>query len=294
MQGQYTYLFYIADVTLAITIEHEVIISDRFRPFLVEGKEYDYQAVFLECDTLPYVSGEMVSHNISFDIYQNSDGKSWGIFRDAMREDSPYAVSTYNWEHKMVTVRYLRKKGEIFRRIENCFFHIAWETMITRKGRLILHSSCVDTAFGGILFSGPSGIGKSTQSELWCIHEGAKLLNGDRPILQRRDEQWNAYGSPYAGSSKCHINDRCRVRAIVVLRQGEQCSIRRLYGLEAFRNIFAELTVSTWDFFCVETACTLAEKLVCEVPVYELHATLEQSAVTLLKRVLQEEMLDEH
>ena len=104
---------------------------------------------------------------------------------------------------------------------------------------MILHASFVSTRYGGLLFSGVSGIGKSTQADLWQRYEGAELLNGDRTVLRRMDGVWTAFGSPYAGSSNCFVNESRPVRAIVLLSQGSACSLRRLSPAAAFRGLYA-------------------------------------------------------
>lgn len=54
-------------------------------------------------------------------------------------------------------------------------------------GMLVLHSAYIVTRGGeGILFSGPSGIGKSTQAALWERFAGARTVNGDRALVPAR------------------------------------------------------------------------------------------------------------
>ena len=53
--------------------------------------------------------------------------------------------------------------------------------ILADAGMLVLHSSYIVTRQEqGILFSGPSGIGKSTQAALWQRYAGAEIVNGDR------------------------------------------------------------------------------------------------------------------
>ena len=154
---------------------------------------------------------------------------------------------------------------------------------------MILHACGIDTSYGGILFSGKSGIGKSTQGDLWCKYENALPVNGDRPIIKKEGTVWYAYGSPYAGSSGYHRNIRTPIRAIVMLRQAGRCSIRRLSSGEAFRCIYAGLTLSPWNPDCVRNSCDLAMALISENPVYEMGCTPDRKAVELLKQTLQTE-----
>lgn len=56
--------------------------------------------------------------------------------------------------------------------------------ILAERGMLVLHSSYVLRKEGdAILFSGASGIGKSTQAELWREFASARVINGDRALI---------------------------------------------------------------------------------------------------------------
>ncbi|MCQ2492827.1 MAG: hypothetical protein MJ087_07305 [Lachnospiraceae bacterium] len=203
-------------------------------------------------------------------------------------EQEIYALSTIDFTNKIVSILFLKGYEDYFKNTEKCFYHSQWERVFIEEDRMILHSSCVDTPYGGILFSGPSGIGKSTQSDLWINHEGAKLVNGDRPIIRKTADVWYAYGSPYAGSSRCHINEKTPVCAIVMLRQAKENSLRKLSLREAMMAVYQNLTIYTWDQVFVEKALDLTTSLIQDIPVYELGCLPEQSAVEVLKQELEE------
>ncbi len=186
-------------------------------------------------------------------------------------------------------MQYLEKGSHCVSELHNSFAHLCFEGILIHEHRLCLHAACVRTQWGGILFSGPSGIGKSTQADLWCKHRGAEQINGDRPILSKGNEEWLAWGSPYAGSSNCHVNESCPVRAIVMLRQAGSCSLRRLSAKEAFRAVWSGLTVPAWDATAVEAACDLALELSTTVPVYEFDCTPDVAAVEFLEQGLEKE-----
>lgn len=58
--------------------------------------------------------------------------------------------------------------------------------ILADAGMLVLHSAYIVTRQGeGILFSGPSGIGKSTQAALWQRYGAAQTVNGDRDRQRR-------------------------------------------------------------------------------------------------------------
>ena len=49
---------------------------------------------------------------------------------------------------------------------------------------LVFHASYVGCDGGAMLFTAPSGTGKSTQAELWRVHRGARVLNGDKAAVR--------------------------------------------------------------------------------------------------------------
>jgi hypothetical protein len=102
------------------------------------------------------------------------------------------------------------------------------ERFINQKQGMILHSALVNWDGKGLIFTGPSGIGKSTQASLWERYRQAKILNGDKGGIRKEGEEWLAYGFPYAGSSQIFINESVPIKAIVGLRQAKQNQIKIL------------------------------------------------------------------
>lgn len=278
--------FCIAGIALSLKLDEWVAGDSEFGQFKTI-KAPDYTAVFRKVPKLPEFETEPVASGTGFHVFRTDESFTYqfvGI------DHMPYAVSRRNLAERTVAVSYLERGRDNITHDGGAFFHIGWEAILLRERRLILHACCVEASSGGILFSGVSGIGKSTQGDLWRRYEGARLINGDRPILYKQEDGWYAYGSPYAGSSKCHVNEHTKVRAIVMLAQAENCSIRKLSGAEAFRSVFAQTTVESWDPESVEAVCDLSEQLITDIPVYKLSCTPDKNAVDLLKETLLEEV----
>ena len=151
------------------------------------------------------------------------------------------------------------------------------------------YASLIESEYGGILFTGPSGIGKSTQADMWAKYEKVEILNGDRPILKKENENWKAYGSPYAGSSDYYVNKSTNVKAIIVLEQSKTCSIERLKNSRAFLKLYSGMIVNTWRPDFVERVVDLTKDLIEQIPVYLLKCTPDYEAVKMLKSVLERE-----
>jgi hypothetical protein len=278
-----TFALSIAGVPIRMELQEEVPMTDAFRPFLTEAEPV-YTGRFRRVETLPGFDPAVL---YTGNCYRVHPGGVRSFF-DVQMGPQSYAVSRTDYEAGTVQVQYLSEGEHCVSQMDNSFFHLGFEGLLIRQDRVCFHAACVSTDQGGILFSGPSGIGKSTQAQLWCDHRGAKLLNGDRPILQRTEQGFLAWGSPYAGSSKCHVNEAVPVSALVFLAQEPENRIRRLKPSEAFRRIYAGLTMYTWDREFMNRAVDLALELASTVPCLEFGCLPDETAVEFLEGQLKE------
>ena len=286
----YYHTLAISELTIRIKTDIQLRVQKEFLPFLVQTEKPDYTAVFQCVDALPPIPGEILHEDNCYRVHPDGKGGYIRSFFDAPRDRAPYAVARFDDRLPGIRVDYLSKGLRCVSELQNSFFHVGFESLLIRSHRLCLHAACVDTPLGGILFSGPSGIGKSTQAALWQSFRSAKQINGDRPILEKRAEGWKAWGSPYAGSSHCHVNESCDVKAIVMLKQAAACDLRRLPLPRAFRAVWSGLTMNSWDEAAVTEASTLAMELIEAVPVYEFACTPDEQAVAYLEAALRKDL----
>lgn len=288
---EYTYRLdlEIAGVSLSLHSFQKWQEEEAFLPFVKKTESPDYTAVFQQTEELPEFSETVIHEDECYRVHPDGKGGYLRSFFDAPRDFTPYALAQYDHANGMIQIDCLPKGTRCVSEMHNSFFHIGFESILIHKKRLCFHAACVDTALGGILFSGPSGIGKSTQADLWMKYRGAKQINGDRPILSMEKDTWLAWGSPYAGSSRCHVNENCPVTAIVMLQQAQTCHLQRLGQPEAFRAVWSGLTVHSWDRYFVEEASDLALALVKTVPVFRFSCTPDAYAVDYLEQELRKE-----
>ena len=165
---------------------------------------------------------------------------------------------------------------------------LALETQIIDFGGIFMHASLIKVGGRGIIFSAPSGVGKSTQASLWEKHRGAEILNGDRAAIRLVDGKWISYGSPWAGSSGIYHNDNAELLAIVFLSQASENTVTRLSGAKAFNAMMKGGILPYWSKEKMLAACNILEKLLSDVPVYEFACTPDLSAVEALEKFIQE------
>lgn len=148
---------------------------------------------------------------------------------------------------------------------------------------LMLHSSAVALDGRAYLFSGPCGTGKSTHTRFWQAEFGGKavVFNDDKPALRRIDDRWIAYGTPWCGKDGINVNMSAPIAGICFLKQADQNRIRRLSEQEAAQKVIWQ----TMRRFKLEEKLDLmlshVDKLVREVPIFELENRPEPAAAHL-------------
>jgi hypothetical protein len=160
------------------------------------------------------------------------------------------------------------------------------EHHIVMRGGFLLHASYICYNGRAILFTAPSGTGKSTQAELWCQMKGARLLNGDRAAVMREGTGVVVRGIPFAGSSGVFENESYPLAAIVYLSQAPETQIVRLSGVQAFRRVWEGCSVNTWNSKDVTACSETVLNVVQEIPVFHLACTPDETAVEALNKEL--------
>lgn len=221
--------------------------------------------------------------------------KSFVEYQDAKNRYRVFTIQL-NSEAGRVIVKWKREKNEIyeifleetFRGRYSKYFdflnHLAFENLLLCHGGILLHASIVSYKGNGILFSAASGVGKSTQAELWKKYMRAEIINGDRALIRKKDGIFWAFGSPMAGSSGIYKNAGVEMKALIILKQENRNTIRRMEAGEAFVHIYRETLVNIWDHEFVEKTVDLIREMLEAVPVYLLGCRPEREAAELVKR----------
>lgn len=161
--------------------------------------------------------------------------------------------------------------------------------MIVNAHGFLLHASFIAWHGRAILFTAPSGTGKSTQAELWRSLRGAQVINGDRVAVMCTKEGILASGVPCSGSSGISRNETLPLGAVVYLSQDEQTWIKRLTGRHAFARIWEGCCVNVWNredmALCSDSVIHVAKT----VPVWHLACRPDETAVETLEAALRRE-----
>lgn len=250
--------------------EPNVVYNMSFEETMTVKKKIIYKGdfiAFLEGDEIGRTKGITTTKGIESVTLRKKDRDSFSIFLP----------------------KSLKEEKVLFKQI-NLMNYLAFEDVLINHQGFILHSSFISWQNNGILFTAPSGTGKSTQADLWKKYEDADIYNGDRTIIRKIEGKYYGFGSPYAGSSGIYRNESAPIKAIVVIEQGPDNVIRRLHGREAFLPLFRETLMNTWNKEYMEKMTDLLMDAACQIPVYHLSCRPDQDAVNTVKNEILQEL----
>jgi hypothetical protein len=107
------------------------------------------------------------------------------------------------------------------------FLFDAFKNIIAYAGGIVLHSSAISYKNQGILFSAPSGTGKSTHTGLWqrLWPESVEVVNDDTPAIFFKNNVPYMYGLPWSGKGP-NKNMSVPLKSVVFLQRSEQNVIK--------------------------------------------------------------------
>lgn len=155
------------------------------------------------------------------------------------------------------------------------------------RGGVFLHASMISLGDGAILFTAPKQTGKSTQAELWRVYRGARIVNGDRALLQRKDGRWYAMGSPYCGTSSYCEKAELPLLAVVRLSQAKENRLTRMTAKAVVSAFLEGTSFEPTDPEQTATVMDLGLAIYRDVPFYHLACLPDETAVSCLEEALQ-------
>ena len=276
------YNYRIAGIEIAVLIPDSVNyqIGRLLRSFLAEEIYDPHEFCFSVVEELPELELPFVIGQDSYTVHGNGKIQIRSI---GSKSDPHMRVIHDNRKHHVYLKRKDYPNGITDKTILNS---LALEHLAAQNNGFVFHCSYIEHNGKAILFTAPSGTGKSTQAELWHKYRGAQIINGDRAVVRIENGEILACGIPFAGSSTYYKNHTLPLAAVVYLAQAPWTTIRKMQGYEAFSKIWEGVSVNTWDKNDMREVSRIVEQTAAKVPVYYLACTPDESAVNALEGVL--------
>ena len=277
-----------AGVDVAVRIPDAWMYEDdrQLAPFRIDQAEAPHIFSFEPVDVLTAPSGDLVAQIPGMMVYQEGNGyaRYIGSVEDGWEKAYIRTIHGISESHAQVKVNeHITGIG-----VKTVLSAMGAEHLVAQAGGFLFHCAYIDIGGKAILFTAPSGTGKSTQAELWHQYRGAEVINGDRAVI-RRKKDLIAEGIPFCGSSSYCVNRTLPIAAIVYLSQAPTTSIRKLRGVETFLKIWEGVSVNTWDKEDMARVSGAVQQTATEIPTYHLACTPDESAVTALEEALRKQ-----
>lgn len=275
--------FQIGDFCFGVQFQDRMPVPGNFLQFETEQGEPEYFYRLNLTDKITKPVGEKIAERSDLSVYQTSAGENRLIGLMGVKE--PYACYQERSEQTAEVCASISARNILL--CDPAFVSLfALERRMIRQESLILHCAYMEHQGKAILFSAPSGTGKSTQAVLWERYRGSHTVNGDRALLKKIDGRWTACGWPVCGSSKeCNVINT-PVCAIVMLKQGKTNQVERLSLFQAFTLLYSQITINQWNKAFVQQAISEIEDLISQVPVWQLTCDISENAVKCLETAL--------
>lgn len=151
---------------------------------------------------------------------------------------------------------------------------------ITEYDAFLLHAAVVAVEGKGYAFSALSGTGKSTHVSLWLQYFGneARVINGDKPIIRKLDNQFYAYGTPWCGKEGWNCNEGVPLQGVSFLERSESNHIVLVDYNEIVIPLFQQVLRIKDSTYMLAQLDTIDE-MIKAVPFYRFGCTISEEAV---------------
>lgn len=239
----------------AITIRTESphfrrLLTDRYAGFVAASRSHD-----VELEVELFEPGDTADSND--DLRLSRRGTEWSIQRGDFRA---------RWN--AATGRGLVRQPASPYAIDSVL-RIIHSLILARRGGFLLHAASAIRGGHAFLFAGVSGAGKTTISRLAPCD--ATLLTDEISYLIRREQDYCAYGTPFAGElARVGENVSAPIKSLFLLEKGAENRIEAVSEAEAVRSLLRHVLFFADDGALVNEVFRSVCQFVNQVPVRRL------------------------
>ena len=104
-----------------------------------------------------------------------------------------------------------------------------------------IHGAAIAVDNEGYIFTGASGVGKTTHIFKWLQHfPEMQIINGDKPFI-RFDKLPIACGSPWSGKESICSNAMVPLKSIILMERAEDSHIEQISFAQAFPSLLQQV-----------------------------------------------------
>jgi len=171
------------------------------------------------------------------------------------------------------------------------FFHalrLIYLYQAQRHNMVALHSASILYRDKLWLFSGHSGMGKSTHTNLWKEYFGTPVINGDLNLLAIENGQPVAHGIPWCGTSGLYDTKTYPLGGIILINRDTLDHTKELTADQKLLLVSQRLISPAWTKELWEKNLEIVEQVTENILVCKLFCTKGKSAAEVMKEKIDE------
>jgi hypothetical protein len=281
-------LLKIADIFIDFTYNYDEYFKDTLDKYEVEDEEKDYHKIIIRVKkdieipkrekTLVYKNRyKMENEKDTFIISETSQGVKHKIY--------------FTNDYKLIEITINELLKDRLAEFEYVLSGMMFFEVAAKLGYLPVHASCIFYKGKTFLLSGPSRVGKSTQTKYFSkAFPESMVINEDKPIVFLKDGRIYVSGTPWSGKDVINTNTIKPLDYIFFLEQGNETSIISLKNEEKIKAIFRNIHRPS-DSFLVDNTFEIINKLIDLTPMYKYVTVNNESSSKELYRFIEEGIL---
>lgn len=274
-------------ISIQIESERELFISENIVPFLKNEvkAELDIKVTW-DWESFYYPKSNLIGEDL-LQKYYYEDGL---YYCEAKGGKASVTCTSYDKKLKqMICVINEKPFLQPPKTLDKILSLLPMRTIFLNFSTLFLHASQITIEDKGVVFTAPSGTGKTTQAKLWQTYKDAKIVCNDRTLIRKKEGKWFTYGYPVDGSEPICSGVTQELGCIVLLEQGNYNAVKRINVAQMLGFLLEQTVFDCWNYKDKEIAVELLLQVIQEVPIYKLVCTPDKRAVDELYGTLRKE-----
>lgn len=269
----------VSGVRFAYDFLFDGFLKDNIEKYEIEKTEVKHKMRSILVDEIELPLSKPLVELSNKRIYQEDDREVVIIYS----EDIPIIRVEKDDDYKNLVLQ-MKDDLEGLSEIEYVYNGILFMELCLYYSIQSIHGSALQIDDKVVIFSGPSGIGKSTHVNYWRdLIPSTRVINDDKPLLKIINDTVFVAGSPWSGKTKMNENISLPLHSIVFLEQGENNEVIELSQqqkiLHIMRNINRPRQVDLWN-----KVSNVIEFLIQKVPMYKAAVSNDVDAAIEVKR----------
>ena len=228
-------------------------------------------------------------------------GGNWSLYRwedrDVFRAranganpDRPYYIAAIDSDRRRGDIYFEKVSGEdhpnVIPALAPPLDEILVVHLLGQSRGLMVHAGAVSLNGHGLLFTGTSGSGKSTQLKLWKTVPDARLLGDERISIRKDEDHFWIHGTHWRSSAGIASPDAAPLKAIFILNHAISNHATLIQPSVSVPSILVRSFPPFWDAEGMSFTLKFLDELVNSIPCYELSLVPDSSAVDYVRWML--------